>query len=48
MENTEHMHGELENVEYYLVGLHLKFVPENGGEHKAHGEQENMEYYLAS
>ena len=34
-------HGEQENVEYYLVGLHLKFVLENGGEHRAHGEQEN-------
>ena len=45
VENTEHRENR-RTVEYNLVGLHLKFVLENGGEYRAHREQENMEYYL--
>ena len=33
-------------VEYYLVGLHLKFVLENSGEFRAHGKLENVEYLV--
>ena len=40
MENTELIENR-RTVEYNLVGLHLKFVLENGGEYRAHREQEN-------
>ena len=39
--NSEHMENRRTCTDYYLVGLHLKFVMENSGEFRAHGELEN-------
>ena len=46
VENTEHIENRRTWNTTYLVGLHLKFMLENGGAYRAHGELENVEYYL--